>query len=110
MVPPNKFMSCLLLPHCQALRKRAAEEGCEVVVVSAKVESELNGMPAVLPANPCLFCRCARRCASVLLSNPTTLSTHVLSVAVPGAAQACCQPTHVLSVVAPQALRKRAAS
>jgi hypothetical protein len=29
----------------QALRKRAAEEGCEVVVVSAKVESELNGMP-----------------------------------------------------------------
>ena len=30
----------------QALRKRAAEEGCEVVVVSAKVESELNGMPA----------------------------------------------------------------
>eukprot|EP00775_Hariotina_reticulata_P008640 gene8640-8821_t len=32
--------------HVQALRKRAAEEGCEVVVVSAKVESELNGMPA----------------------------------------------------------------
>jgi ribosome-binding ATPase YchF (GTP1/OBG family) len=30
----------------QALRKRAADEGCEVVVVSAKVESELNGMPA----------------------------------------------------------------
>jgi ribosome-binding ATPase YchF (GTP1/OBG family) len=30
----------------QALHKRAAEEGCEVVVVSAKVESELNGMPA----------------------------------------------------------------
>jgi obg-like ATPase 1 len=29
----------------QALRKRAAEENCEVVVVSAKVESELNGMP-----------------------------------------------------------------
>ncbi len=27
------------------MRKRAAEEGCEVVVVSAKVESELNGMP-----------------------------------------------------------------
>ena len=36
-------MPLLLL---QALRKRAAEEGCEVVVVSAKVESELNGMPA----------------------------------------------------------------
>jgi ribosome-binding ATPase YchF (GTP1/OBG family) len=30
----------------QALRKRAAEENCEVVVVSAKVESELNGMPS----------------------------------------------------------------
>jgi ribosome-binding ATPase YchF (GTP1/OBG family) len=34
-----------LLPF-QALRKRAAEENCEVVVVSAKVESELNGMPS----------------------------------------------------------------
>lgn len=32
--------------HVQALRKRAAEENCEVVVVSAKVEAELNGMPA----------------------------------------------------------------
>jgi len=31
--------------HVQALRKRAAEENCEVVVVSAKVESELNEMP-----------------------------------------------------------------
>lgn len=29
----------------QALRKRAAEENCEVVVVSARVESELNEMP-----------------------------------------------------------------
>lgn len=36
----------LVLPSLQALRKRAEEEGCEVVVVSAKVESELNGMPA----------------------------------------------------------------
>jgi ribosome-binding ATPase YchF (GTP1/OBG family) len=33
------------LCHLQALRKRAAEEGCEVVVVSAKVESELSDMP-----------------------------------------------------------------
>lgn len=32
--------------HVQALRKRAEEEKSEVVVVSAKVESELNGMPA----------------------------------------------------------------
>ena len=31
--------------HVQALRKRAAEDGAEVVVVSAKVESELRGMP-----------------------------------------------------------------
>lgn len=31
--------------HVQALRARAAEEGAEVVVVSAKVESELNEMP-----------------------------------------------------------------
>lgn len=32
-------------PHVQALRARAAQEGSEVVVVSAKVEAELNGMP-----------------------------------------------------------------
>ena len=31
--------------HVRALRARAAEEGAEVVVVSAKVESELNEMP-----------------------------------------------------------------
>lgn len=46
--------SCCITPRCcscnhrsrlQALRKRAAEEGVEVVVVSAKVESELNEMP-----------------------------------------------------------------
>lgn len=42
------FVCCIALACCalQALRQRAAEEGCEVVVVSAKVESELNGMPA----------------------------------------------------------------
>ena len=32
-------------PHVAALRKRAAEEGIEVVVVSAKVEAELNELP-----------------------------------------------------------------
>ncbi|GBG00186.1 hypothetical protein Rsub_12956 [Raphidocelis subcapitata] len=32
-------------PHVQSLRARAAEDGAEVVVVSAKVESELNEMP-----------------------------------------------------------------
>jgi hypothetical protein len=31
--------------RAQALRKRAAEEGVEVVVVSAKVEAELNELP-----------------------------------------------------------------
>ncbi|KAG2498368.1 hypothetical protein HYH03_003627 [Edaphochlamys debaryana] len=31
--------------HVQALRKRAAEEGVQVVVVSAKVEAELNELP-----------------------------------------------------------------
>lgn len=41
-MPRHSGVWLLLL---QALRKRAAEEGCEVVVVSAKVEAELNGMP-----------------------------------------------------------------
>ncbi|KAG1673178.1 hypothetical protein FOA52_015289 [Chlamydomonas sp. UWO 241] len=31
--------------HVQALRKKAAEENCEVVIASAKVEAELNEMP-----------------------------------------------------------------
>lgn len=31
--------------HVQALRKKAEEEGCEVVTVSAKVEAELQQMP-----------------------------------------------------------------
>lgn len=46
--PNRKYLCCTARVRCavQALRKRAAEEGCEVVVVSAKVESELNGMPA----------------------------------------------------------------
>eukprot|EP00882_Tetradesmus_deserticola_P022849 GHRQ01024825.1.p1 GENE.GHRQ01024825.1~~GHRQ01024825.1.p1 ORF type:complete len:100 (-),score=38.77 GHRQ01024825.1:648-947(-) len=44
-VAPSSCLHTTHLPAQQALRKRAAEEGCEVVVVSAKVESELNGMP-----------------------------------------------------------------
>ncbi|WIA12255.1 hypothetical protein OEZ85_012320 [Tetradesmus obliquus] len=36
----------VVVVSAKALRKRAAEENCEVVVVSAKVEAELNGMPA----------------------------------------------------------------
>ncbi len=32
-------------PHVKVLRERAASENCEVVVVSAKVESELTDMP-----------------------------------------------------------------
>jgi hypothetical protein len=40
----HELMLCC--PALQALHKRAAEESCKVVVVLAKVELELNGMPA----------------------------------------------------------------
>jgi hypothetical protein len=38
----NSICSAAPLLPFQALRKRAAEENCEVMVVSANVESELN--------------------------------------------------------------------